>query len=381
MTTMPTTADLAGARPCDPAQPAAGLERTRFFARQLVGPDDLTQDQVYFREKARRHNRMLHGWGVVCGACVRRGATDCEVVIEPGYLLGPWGDEIVIDREVTVDVCKQGAGEQSGCCGDELDPWCADVRGDCPEGRLYLAVRYAECQARPVRSGGCGCGCDDAACEYSRVRDSFAVKLLRDLPPPYTTPMQQPNASALVPCVRDRVARRCPPCAPGPWVILADVLVGADCRVRAVDCLKHRRYVMSFADYYLTCAPAAGQYVAPAAGPDVLAGRVMTMMTGAADLVDTRGALAGEPPRATVTLARGDGSPVVVPAYFTVRAGETVGELLDREGDRELYDPVTDQALTLRALYEGAGVDQATSVGGVAVALALLDGRPFNPST
>src|SRR5436190_3870969 len=83
------------------------LERTRFFARQLVGPDDLTQDQLYFREKARRHNRMLHGWGVVCGARVRQGDGDCEVVIEPGYVLGPYGDEILIDHEVTVDVCKE----------------------------------------------------------------------------------------------------------------------------------------------------------------------------------------------------------------------------------------------------------------------------------
>ena len=37
------------------------LERTRFFPRQLVTPDDLTQDQIYFRDTHRRHNRMLHG--------------------------------------------------------------------------------------------------------------------------------------------------------------------------------------------------------------------------------------------------------------------------------------------------------------------------------
>ena len=50
-----------------------GLERTRYYAGQLVGPDDLTEDQRYFRERLRRHNRLLHGWGVVCGARVRAG--------------------------------------------------------------------------------------------------------------------------------------------------------------------------------------------------------------------------------------------------------------------------------------------------------------------
>ena len=38
--------DCAGRTGCDGP---VSLERTRFFPRQLVGPDDLTQDQRYFR--------------------------------------------------------------------------------------------------------------------------------------------------------------------------------------------------------------------------------------------------------------------------------------------------------------------------------------------
>ncbi len=384
MTSMMNAADLAGARPCDPGSQAAGLERTRFFPRQLVGPEDLTQDQTYFREKSRRHNRMLHGWGVVCGACVRRGNNECEVVIEPGYILGPWGDEIVIDREVTIDLCKQGSGERSGCCGDDVDPWCADSQAQCKEGRLYIAVRYSECQSRPVQSsgGGCGCGCDEAGCEYSRIRDSFAIKVLRELPAPYTTPMAQPDLSSLIPCMRQRVARRCPPCPPEPWVVLADVVVGADCRLLGpIDCMAHRRYVLSFADFYLTCGPqagttvGAGAYAGTTISNSVLVGRTMSMMTGTTDLVDVRMAMAGEPARATVTLARDDGSRVSVPAFFDVHAGETVRDMLAREGGRELYDPASDRIMTLRALYEGAGVPMDTHVHGVTSALAVLEGR------
>src|SRR5262249_44891081 len=112
--------------PCDDTAP--GLERTRFYARMLVGPADLTQDQIYFREKHRRHNRMLHGWGVVCGAEVTAIAGQrCEVVVHPGYLLGPFGDEIVIAREIQLDLCKMGAGEVLGCCPEDYDPWCSDT--------------------------------------------------------------------------------------------------------------------------------------------------------------------------------------------------------------------------------------------------------------
>jgi hypothetical protein len=384
---MMTELTMAGA-PCDGAT-MTGLERTRFFARQLITADDLTQDQIYFREKAKRHNRMLHGWGVVCGACVRRGRGDCEVIVEPGYLIGPYGDEIVIDRDVTIDICKQGVGEREGCCAEELDPWCGDVRAECPDGTLYLAVRYSECRARPVRgtSGGCGCGCDESACEYSRVRDSFALKVLRELPKSYATPMVQPTTMSLVPC-RDRTARTCPPCPTDPWVILADINVGRDCRVRSVSCFPHRRYVVSFAGFYFTCPTAVGANLpglAPgmfaSAGANIDIARTMARFTGSTDLVDVRAAMSNTPPRATVMLARADGTPVSVPAFFEVVPGETLGDLLNREGDRELYDPTTDTTATLRSLYESAGAPPTTRLTGTASALAPLEGRTFRTTT
>ena len=80
-----------------------GLERTRFYPRQIVTPDDLTQDQIYFRDKLRRHNRLLHGWGLVCGMVVERcGGPDpktfdpCKVRITCGDALDPYGNEIVV---------------------------------------------------------------------------------------------------------------------------------------------------------------------------------------------------------------------------------------------------------------------------------------------
>ena len=43
------------------------LERVKYFQRQLLTVDDMVTDQDYFRQKMRRHNRFVHGWGVVCG--------------------------------------------------------------------------------------------------------------------------------------------------------------------------------------------------------------------------------------------------------------------------------------------------------------------------
>jgi hypothetical protein len=111
---------------CPPSN-AVGLERTRYFHRQLVGPEDLTQDQLYFREKSRRHNRMLHGWGIVCGldvscsgpddarsCCGTEGGDGPFVYVKPGYAVDCCGNDLVVCEPLKVDL--------SSVCADEDDP-------------------------------------------------------------------------------------------------------------------------------------------------------------------------------------------------------------------------------------------------------------------
>lgn len=233
---------------------AIGLERTRFFARQLITPDDLIQDQIYYRDKLRRHNRLLHGWGVVCGVRIRKGQGDCDIVIEPGYILGPYGDEIFIDQEITVNLCQQGTdGNAISPCSDMTDPWCSNIRVDRRADQpYYLAIRYAECQTRPVRVVGTSCGCNEMECEYSRIRDSYAIKLLSQLPSTYPDPMPEPDLEDVARCTPDHA---CPVCPSEPWVILADITFSGEGRITAegIDCFAHRRHVVSFANYYYLC--------------------------------------------------------------------------------------------------------------------------------
>jgi len=58
--------------------------------------------------------------------------------------------------------------------------------GNLPAGSdervLYLAARYTECYSRPERVPAAGCGCDESACEYARIRDGFEVTVLFELP-------------------------------------------------------------------------------------------------------------------------------------------------------------------------------------------------------
>lgn len=105
-------------------------ERPRWFAGQLVGPRDLTDTQNWILERMRRHNRLMHGWGVDCGLIVKHVVDDAgrplpwTVQISTGYALAPAGDEILVSCTTTVDV---RAGQQAGTGSTPLDPWCAPV--------------------------------------------------------------------------------------------------------------------------------------------------------------------------------------------------------------------------------------------------------------
>ena len=108
---------------------------------------------------------------------------------------------------------------------------------------IYLAVRYAECSTRPVRVPAGGCGCDLSECEYSRVRDGYAVRVLTQLPSSYANLRPGPRAEGFFSCpdVPQQCAGACPPCPAEPWVILADITL-KDGKVYFIDCFAHRRF-------------------------------------------------------------------------------------------------------------------------------------------
>jgi len=127
-------------------------ERPHYFSGQVIGVDDLEQEQLYHREKARRHNRLLHGWGIAHGLEVRAGAHGTRrVTISPGYALDRNGEEIVVSRPVAVD-----------------------LSGHAPDTTVYVAVRYDERPERPVPA--------PQGQQYTRIRETFAVEVLIRLP-------------------------------------------------------------------------------------------------------------------------------------------------------------------------------------------------------
>jgi hypothetical protein len=138
------------------------LKRVRYFFGQILSADDLTAEQEYFLEKHRRHNRSLHGAGVVCGMEVSRQKD--SVVVHPGLALNCRGEEISICEPVE-SVFPQ-AGEKA-----------------------YIILSYAENLAGPVPAAG-----EDM--QFSRIEESFKVTFEPDDP----TAKHKWRKASLVPC-------------------------------------------------------------------------------------------------------------------------------------------------------------------------------------
>ena len=118
-------------------------ERPRFFAGKLITTDDLALEQQYFLGKLKRHNRSLHGFGIVSGLKV---TTDSgSIAVEPGMALDCEGNELVIRN------------------AQKLSPPATSENWR----TAYVNIRYAEDSSDPAPVSG--------TTEDSTIREGFEI--------------------------------------------------------------------------------------------------------------------------------------------------------------------------------------------------------------
>jgi len=134
------------------------LTHNRYFAGYLLTAEDLENEQSYFVEKNRQHNRFLHGVGVVCGLEVKADPERSgSVVVSPGLAIDGTGREVLVPESQIIS----------------LDGYSGDV---------YLTVCYKESLIGPSPVLGQAQGM-----EYRRVRESFKFEALMALPEGYVS--------------------------------------------------------------------------------------------------------------------------------------------------------------------------------------------------
>ncbi|HEY4943566.1 MAG TPA: hypothetical protein VII56_19215 [Rhizomicrobium sp.] len=168
-TTMRSTQVPSPAPKCDcptPCPSCGGLNclcRPRFFAGQVLTEDDLNRLENYVIEKNKLHNRYFYGAGVVCGLeVVCDICNTANVTVKTGYALSPCGEDIVVCKDASVNVCdliNRCKPVQNNC-----DPYGFQQPGNCTQGvqKWVLSICYNETPSRgvqPLTSGASSCGC------------------------------------------------------------------------------------------------------------------------------------------------------------------------------------------------------------------------------
>jgi hypothetical protein len=159
---------------CEPCPDCGGLEcfcRPRFFAGQLLSEKELNGLQDYVIAKNKLHNRHLVGAGIVCGIEAQCDPCGDRVRVTTGYAISPCGEDIVICKPDSVDICALIARcretDEPDCrpyapgkddCADIVEDWVLTIRYAEAPSRAEPASQKGQCGCGGHGSGGCGCG-------------------------------------------------------------------------------------------------------------------------------------------------------------------------------------------------------------------------------
>lgn len=154
--------------------------RTRYFPGMLMTDREFEDEQRYQNDRRKLLNRMLHGWGVVCGLNVRATKPQSSnIIVEPGMALDCWGNEILICSEQTIDLST------NPCSSNEVakqDP-CAEYVPVEPDNKnLYVVIKYQERGTKPEPIYATGGSCEEKTCEFSRTQEGFCIDVINYLP-------------------------------------------------------------------------------------------------------------------------------------------------------------------------------------------------------
>jgi len=144
------------------AQEDTPLRRPDFFAGMLLDAATLRAEQQYHREKLRRHNLVVHGFGIVegLGVSVDASSDARRIIVSAGHAIDRCGEMVALPRSVELAAPKNG-GEafvvlrfwEHPCGRDSLAASCGYIEEACLLSVMTQAMPPWLALARVARDG------------------------------------------------------------------------------------------------------------------------------------------------------------------------------------------------------------------------------------
>jgi hypothetical protein len=184
------------------------FKRVNYFHGMLLTEEDFVDEQTYLREKLKLHNR-LHGAGVIWGLELHLDSIEVsadkdtkpvtKVFVGGGLALDCAGNEIVVCEKYLVPLDEK---IEELCRYGKLIRAEPNVPPTEPPPKLYIGIRYCECQSQPTEQYTSECADDRLRPQYARYREGFSVLVLTEaeLPACQKTNMGKDNTHACPSC-------------------------------------------------------------------------------------------------------------------------------------------------------------------------------------
>lgn len=142
--------------------------RNRYFYGQLLDVHHFEAEQRYFQQKIWLHNRLVTGYGVICGLAVQLCDDHKSVCVLPGTALDKAGREVVVPAR---SVCVPLPWSKGQYDHQHKPEGC-----ECECGTyVQVCICFHECESdpAPVLAGDC----DAEQCAPSAVRERYKIVL------------------------------------------------------------------------------------------------------------------------------------------------------------------------------------------------------------
>jgi hypothetical protein len=151
--------------------------RNRYFYGQLLDVVQFEREQYYFNQKRWMLNRLVTGYGVVCGMGVQIVPGTRTAWVQPGQAIDRCGREIVICEPYLVTFPDPDAAPASGSPANGNGHGNGPNGGDPCDGKyVHVAVCYHECPSDPVPALGGDCD-SGGLCSPGSIRETYRIEM------------------------------------------------------------------------------------------------------------------------------------------------------------------------------------------------------------
>ncbi|HEV8239268.1 MAG TPA: hypothetical protein VGS57_07875 [Thermoanaerobaculia bacterium] len=214
--------------------------RNRYFYGKLLDVYHFQLETDYMNAKRYLLNRLVSGYGVVCGLDVECEPDGQHVAVLPGVAIDKWGREIIVPERTCVAIPPELL-VPSGGEGTYRPPKQGYGQGEDreEEGTFRLLLCYHECDSDPTPVLGGDCGTVEE-CAAGAIRERYRITFKEGPAPPIRLHCRVPDVfrgdRLDYEVLAKHVSQSCPEPPVNPCIPLANMRPGEHgCDAESVD--------------------------------------------------------------------------------------------------------------------------------------------------